>query len=73
MDNEALHEHSGGNHEEEEEAAVDSSKIKQIEQMKADIAESEKGFVAQYWIEASEVEVIENGQTEKAELAEDAE
>ena len=73
MDNEALHEHSGGDHEEEEEAAVDSSKIKQIEQMKADIAQSEKGFVAQYWIEASEVEVIENDQTEKAETSEDAE
>jgi hypothetical protein len=73
MDHEALHNHSDGDHEEEEEAAVDSSKIKQIEQMKADIAQSEKGFVAQYWIEASEVEVIENDQTEKAETSEDAE
>jgi len=75
MDNEALHDHSGGDHEEEEEedAAVDSSKIKQVEQMKADIAESEKGFVAQYWIEASEVEVIENDKTEKAESTKDAE
>jgi len=73
MDHEALHDHSGGDHEEEEDAAVDSSKIKQIEQMKADIAESEEGFVAQYWIEASEVEVIENDKTEKTESTEDAE
>lgn len=63
MDNEALHDHSGGGHEEEE-SAVDSSKIKQVEQMKADIAESEKGFVAQYWIEASKVEIKECEQEE---------
>jgi hypothetical protein len=63
MDNEALHDHSGGDHEEEE-SAVDSSKIKQVEQMKADIAESEKGFVAQYWIEASKVEIKECEQEE---------
>ncbi|MEE4196413.1 MAG: hypothetical protein V2I54_02105 [Bacteroidales bacterium] len=59
MDNEALHDHSGDEHGEHEEAEVDSSKIKQIEQMKADIAESEEGFVAQYWIEASKVEIKE--------------
>lgn len=64
MDNEAFHDHSDGGHEEEEEAAVDSSKIKQIEQMKADIAESEKGFVTQYWIEASKVEIKECEQEE---------
>lgn len=73
MDNEALHDHSGGEHDEEEESAADSSKIKQIEQMKADIAQSEKGFDAQYWIEASEVEVVESDQTEKAASEEDAE
>jgi len=64
MDHEALHDHSDGDHKEEEEAAVDSSRIKQIEQMKADIAESEKGFVAQYWIEASKVEIKECEQEE---------
>lgn len=65
VDNEALHDHSSGDHEEESE--VDSSKIKQVEKMKSDIAESEKGFVAQYWIEASEVEVKECEETEKVE------
>jgi hypothetical protein len=64
VDNEALHDHSSGDHEESE---VDSSKIKQVEKMKSDIAESEKGFVAQYWIEASEVEVKECEETEKVE------
>ncbi|HSH50139.1 MAG TPA: hypothetical protein VK982_00290 [Bacteroidales bacterium] len=59
MDNEALHDHSGGSHDEDEESAVDSSKIKQVEQMKTDIAESKKGFVAQYWIEASKIDVKE--------------
>ncbi|MFO7827028.1 MAG: hypothetical protein R6V23_00285 [Bacteroidales bacterium] len=73
VDNEALHDHSGGDHDEDEEAEVDSSKIKQVEQMKADIAESEKGFVAQYWIEASKVEVKEYSHEEKAESEEDAE
>ncbi|MGC9373848.1 MAG: hypothetical protein ACP5DQ_02260 [Bacteroidales bacterium] len=73
MDHEALHNHSDEGHEKGEEAAIDSSKIKQIEQMKADIAQSEKGFITQCWIEASEVEVIENDQTEKAETTEDAE
>ena len=73
VDNEALHDHSGGDHNEDEESEVDSSKIKQVEQMKADIAESEKGFVAQYWIEASEVKVKKIEETEKTESEEDAE
>ncbi|MFW5720999.1 MAG: hypothetical protein ACOCWW_01285 [Bacteroidota bacterium] len=66
VDNEAFHDHSSGDHDEEE-TEVDSSKIKQVEKMKSDIAESEEGFVAQYWIEASEVEVKEYEETEKAE------
>jgi len=73
MDNEALHDHSGGDHDEEEESADDSSKIKQIEQMKADIAQSENGFDAQYWLEASEVEVVETDPTEKVASEEDVE
>lgn len=61
-DNEALHDHSGGDHDEDEETEVDSSKIKQIEMMKAEIAEAEKGYTVQYWIEASKVAIKEYDQ-----------
>lgn len=72
VDNEALHDHSGGDHDEDEEAGVDSSKIKQIEMMKAEIAEAEKGFTVQYWIEASKVDVKEfDHEKEKAEAKND--
>ena len=65
-DNEAIHDHSGGEDEEparpageDAEVEVDSSKIKQIEHMKTQIAESENDYYSQYWIEASKFEVKE--------------
>lgn len=70
IDNEALHDHSDGDHDEDEEAEVDSSKIKQIEMMKAEIAEAEKGYTVQYWIEASKVEVKEFDYAKEKEEAE---
>lgn len=59
-DNEAIHDHSGEEDEEDHaETEVDSSKIKQIEYMKTQIAESESGYYSQFWIEASKFEVKE--------------
>ena len=59
-DNEAIHDHSGGEHEEEySEAEVDSSKIHQIEAMRTQITESENGYYSQFWIEANKFEVKE--------------
>ncbi len=66
-DNEAIHDHSGGEDEEEParpagepaETEVDSSKIKQIEHMKTQIVESENGYYSQFWVEASKFEVKE--------------
>ena len=65
IDNEAIHDHSGEEDEEEParpegeyaETEVDSSKIKQIEHMKTQIAESENGYYSQFWVEASKFEV----------------
>ncbi|MCD4833203.1 MAG: hypothetical protein K8R31_05345 [Bacteroidales bacterium] len=59
-DNEAIHDHSGEEDEEDHaETEVDSSKIKQIEHMKTQIAESENGYYSQFWVEASKFEVKE--------------
>jgi hypothetical protein len=56
-DNEAIHDHSGGTHDETEE--VSDEKKAQIEAMREQIAESEKGYYSQFWIEASKFEVVE--------------
>ncbi len=66
-DSEAIHDHSGGDDDEDParpagehaETEVDSSKIKQIEHMKTQIAESENGYYSQFWVEASKFEVKE--------------
>ena len=55
-DNEAVHDHSDGKHENEDEHA---EAIKHIEAMKAKIAKSENGYFSQYWIEAMKFEVKE--------------
>lgn len=54
-DNEAIHDHSGGTHDEDEE----NEKNAQIEAMKTKIADSENEYYSQYWIEASKFEVKE--------------
>lgn len=56
-DSEAIHDHSGGTHDETEDA--DDEKKAQIEAMREQIAESEKGYYSQFWIEASKFEVVE--------------
>jgi len=56
-DNEAVHDHSGGTHEEEAEA--ENEKKTQIEAMRTQIAESENGYYSQFWIVASKFEVKE--------------
>lgn len=55
-DNEAVHDHSGGTHDEEE---AENEKKAQIDAMRAKIAESGKGYYSQFWIEASKFEVKE--------------
>ncbi len=56
-DNEAVHDHSGGTHDETEE--IDDEKKAQLEAMRTRIADSENGYYSQYWIEASKFEVKE--------------
>lgn len=56
-DNEAIHDHSGGEHDETEE--VDDEKKAQIEAMREQIAASENGYYSQFWIEAGKFEVVE--------------
>ena len=56
-DSEAIHDHSGGTHDETEEA--NEEKKHQIEAMRNQIAESENGYYSQFWIEASKFEVKE--------------
>ncbi len=56
-DSEAIHDHSGGEHDETEE--VEDEKKAQIDAMKVKIAESGKDYYSQFWIEASKFEVKE--------------
>jgi len=56
-DNEAIHDHSAGTHEETEEAKAE--KKEQIDAMRTRIAENENGYYSQFWIEASKFEVKE--------------
>jgi hypothetical protein len=57
MDNEAIHDHSGGTHDETE--SETEEKNAQIQAMRDQIAESENGYYSQFWIEASKFEVVE--------------
>lgn len=52
---EAMHDHSGGTHDEE----AENEEKAQFEAMRAKIAETEKGYYSQFWIEASEFKAIE--------------
>lgn len=52
-DNEAIHDHSAGKHDEE----ADNEKKAQIDAMRSHIAETENGYYSQYWIEASKFEI----------------
>jgi hypothetical protein len=52
---EAMHDHSGGTHDEE----AENEQKEQIEAMRAQIADSENGYYSLYWIEASKFEVEE--------------
>ncbi|NOQ26847.1 MAG: hypothetical protein GQ564_15915 [Bacteroidales bacterium] len=55
-DNEAIHDHSAGTHDEE----AENEKKAQIEAMRTQISESENGYYSQYWIEADKFEVQEH-------------
>lgn len=61
-DNEAIHDHSGGTHDETE-SEVDEKKA-QIEAMRKQIAESENGYYSQFWIEAGKFTVVEHEHAE---------
>lgn len=67
-ESEALHDHSGGTHEETEEAS--EQKQHQIDAMRKQIAETENGYYSQYWIEASKFEVVECEEEQDHEHAE---
>jgi len=54
-DNEAVHDHSKGTHEEE----AENEDHEKIEAMRTQIAESENGYYSQFWIEANKFEVKE--------------
>ncbi|MCK5028983.1 MAG: hypothetical protein KAR57_05060 [Bacteroidales bacterium] len=56
-DSEAIHDHSGGTHDETEEAKEE--KKQQIDAMRKQISESENGYYSQFWVEASKFEVKE--------------
>ena len=68
-DNEAIHDHSKGTHDEDENE--ENEKNAQIEAMKTKIAESENGYYSQFWVIASKFEVKEcdhdHGHAEEAE------
>lgn len=57
---EALHDHSGGTHDEEADDEADAEKKAQLDAMRVQIAESENGYYSQYWIEAVKFEVKES-------------
>jgi len=59
-DNEAIHDHSAGTHDEE----AENEKKAQLDAMRNKIAESEQGYYSQFWIEASEFVVQEYEHTE---------
>ncbi|HAF30152.1 MAG TPA: hypothetical protein DCG75_14015 [Bacteroidales bacterium] len=61
-DNEAIHDHSAGTHDEE----ADNEKKAQIDAMRSRIAETENGYYSQYWIEASKFEIQENDHDHEA-------
>jgi len=60
-DNEAIHDHSAGTHDEE----AENEKQAQLDAMRNKIAESEQGYYSQFWIEASEFEVKDHDHAEE--------
>jgi len=59
VESEASHTHDGDHDGEHKTAGLDSTQIQKIAEMRQEVAESEKGFVSQYWIEAKKVETTE--------------
>lgn len=58
VENEAAHTHDG-THDGEHKTGLDSTQIEKIAQMRQEVIESGKGYIAQYWIEATKVEATE--------------
>ncbi|MGE0087935.1 MAG: hypothetical protein AB7S50_00485 [Bacteroidales bacterium] len=58
VENEASHTHDG-NHDGEHKTELDSTQIEKLAQMRQEVVESGKGYISQYWIEATKVETAD--------------
>ena len=59
IESEAAHTHDGTHDEEHKHAGLDSTQIQKIAEMRQEVADSEKGYISQYWIEATKIETTE--------------
>lgn len=66
VENEAAHTHDG-NHDGEHKTELDSTQIEKIAQMRQEVVESGKGYISQYWIEATKVETTDCAAKSEAE------
>jgi hypothetical protein len=74
VESEAAHTHDGthdGEH--KEQVGLDSAQIAKIAQMRNEVAESGKGYISQYWIEATKFEVSEYVEKTETEVTEEKE
>ena len=60
VESEAAHTHDGTHDGEHKTAELDSTQLEKIAEMRLEVTESEKGYISQYWIEATKVEEIES-------------
>jgi len=64
-DNEVMHSHSDGEHGEGEEHSEDEAseeKMNQINKMRSDLAETEEGYIMEYWVECKEINTKESAE-----------
>lgn len=66
VENEAAHTHDG-NHDGEHKTELDSTQIEKIAQMRQEVVESGKGYISQFWIEATKVETTDCAAKSEAE------
>jgi len=73
IESEAAHTHDGEHNAEEKEVGLDSAQVAKIAEMRQEVAESGKGYISQYWIEATKFEVSEYVEKTEAEVTEETE
>jgi hypothetical protein len=73
VESEAAHTHDGEHNAEEKEVGLDSAQVAKIAEMRQEVAESGKGYISQYWIEATKFEVSEYVEKNETEVAEEKE